>query len=246
MKRVFILVIWVLVISCKAKLFDPTGNVNGKIIIYDEYGTFEGDYYRFNMVIDDGKKKWQASTQPDGTFEFKDIPRGTYKLSGSKEGYKPFVSSITISHVGGEVPTPTNFAFYQIAQTHVISSPTIEVIKKSNSDYDYEIKVKAIVNPLIPTGKNATFTLFGSLNPIVDTTSTYIMNVYDFYLDGKLSFGRTEVSKFLSENKVKKQNVYFAFYQNSLFATIFNQNSTKLTFPLLNTRGSNVVKVYIE
>lgn len=119
-----------LIFSCSCKKEEDliTGDISGKIIIYNQYG------YRSPDLADISVKLFQDTALINNTFTndnslyvFDKIPYGKYSVHIQKAGYVQARYSNTIYHVGGYSPTLHDFYLYEVP-TYQLSLDSISKI----------------------------------------------------------------------------------------------------------------------
>lgn len=141
----FILVL--ILISCRKERELLTGDIMGRILVYNEDGTSSPDNSGVivNLFSDTTFIK-NATTDENGQYRLNNIGYGKYKIDLQKENYIEVNADYLIYHVGGYSPTIKDGYLYEIPDYILV----IDSIKLVLPDYRLKVYLKLNGDTVFP------------------------------------------------------------------------------------------------
>lgn len=221
--------------ACSKKVEQPVApvqetnkaNPNGIAWLADQYGKFTNNYEGVTVSITGNGISMNTTTAKDGTYEFKNIPAGTYRVAYEKEGFEPTVQMATVSgfsYIPLAIlgPKATHEIFIQEAR---VQSDKILMNMSSNP----------VAGALTPIG----YIVFASNSPEVSAENAQYSRPTNARV---LSDQYLNLSDLQESGIDTNATIYLALYPKTFNATQSNDNGV-ITFPTINIAGKKVATV---
>jgi len=109
------LTLFVISIGCQKE--EPellSGNIAGRVIVYDENHYQQDDQSGVQVSLTDGSLVAETFTDASGRFLLEDIDLGNYRVDLVLEGYVKSYRDYTLHHLGGYSPTLVTYYLHEI------------------------------------------------------------------------------------------------------------------------------------
>lgn len=236
-----ILICSVLLISCKDKSIEPSGNItmSGEVILISEYGDTLTD--ASNVKVQVANTSVSTLSESNGKWALSNIPLGEFRLEFSKEG---FGSTVQRVYNSGRRATQSTL------QNYLCQCPTytIESLAAQVSTSDHSITIVGTVSAPSRTSYGKEVVLYFRK----DSAVSYLPNEYDFYKEvnvesGKMSFSKTVLLSELIINGILQGDTVYCIAYPAGEGPLHGYNdavySWKVVLTSIGQTGSNKVSL---
>ena len=110
-----LLLLFVISAGCeKAEPVLLSGDISGRVIVYDENHYQQDDQSGVQVSLTDGSLVDETFTDATGRFLLEDIDYGNYQVDLVLEGYVKSYRDYTLHHLGGYSPTIVTYSLHEI------------------------------------------------------------------------------------------------------------------------------------
>jgi hypothetical protein len=177
MKRYLLIIIIILTFSCKKEEKLLTGDIIGKVTVYNMNGALSDDLAGITVNVSDDKGiAGSAITDDFGQYRIEGIGYGKYALDLQKDKYIERDVDYTVYHVGGYSPSIKDAVIYEMPDFTF----TIDSLLLFPDDFRIKLYVKINGSPLLPFPE---YRVLGYCS----TSPEASMNIYENVISGRIT-----------------------------------------------------------
>lgn len=194
----FIIALFLLLANCQKDEEIITGDIAGKIYIYDQYGIMASDQSGVTVTLfHDTALVATELTDTRGQYGFKDLPYGKYQISLQKNLFIQTWEKKKVFHAGGYSPTIADYHMYEIPTYEL----TLESVGYYANDYRLIVHLKFNGDTILPQ------------NSYGMPLRVFAGNSPDVSRDNFVSAGKSYLSDYDLENWLGKSDVYGSIHE---------------------------------
>jgi hypothetical protein len=212
MRRIFrFCIIALIIVSCSKEKVLLTGDVIGKITVYNQDGTIASDKSGVQVNLYSDKTLQDTTfTNIKGQYRFENISYGKYRIDLIKENFVKSAVNYTFNHVGGYSPSIFNGSVFKFPDY----SLTIDSVKPMGSYDLLLIYSKIDGSTTIPFGDYGLIGYFGNDPTVSKDNYSFVGRgfVGDNYVFPTEDYDKANAALFNVSSDVPKGTYYVRFY----------------------------------